>query len=73
MIALLVLRTWVVVCTPVKVLAASVLATVKLASGRVIVRAAVGQENVSIWLIIGTIVFESGRVQVLLAVAVLLK
>lgn len=46
-IALFVLRTCVVVCTPVNVLAASVRATVKFASGRVIVRAAVGQENVS--------------------------
>ena len=37
----------VIVCTPMKLLSASVRATVKFASGRVIVRAAVGQENVS--------------------------
>lgn len=35
------------VCIPVNVFAASMRATVKLASGRVIVLAAVGQENVS--------------------------
>lgn len=72
-ILLLVLRTCVVVWTPVNVFPASVLATVKLASGNVIVRAAVGQLNVSIWLIIGIIVLASGKVQVLDAVAVLLK
>jgi hypothetical protein len=63
----------VIVCTPVNVFAASVLATVKLASGNIIVRGAVGQEKVSIWLIIGTIVFASGSVQVRDAVAVLVK
>lgn len=36
-----------IVCVPVNVFAASVLATVKFASGNVIVLAAVGQENVS--------------------------
>lgn len=40
----------------------------KLASGNVIVRDAVGQLKVSNWLIIGIIVFESGSVQVLAAV-----
>lgn len=60
----------VIVWTHVNVLAASVRATVKLASGRVIVLAASGQLNVNSWLIIGIIVFESGRVQVLATVAV---
>lgn len=45
----------------------------KFASGRVIVLAAVGQEKVSNWLIIGIIVLASGNVQVLAAVIVFVK
>lgn len=57
-----------IACDARVIFAPSFLATVKLASGNVIVRAAVGQEKVSTWLIIGIIVFESGRVQVRAAV-----
>ena len=58
----------VIVWTPVKVFAASVLATVKLASGTVMVRAAVAPEMVNNCEILGTVVFASGRVIALVAV-----
>src|SRR5947209_6658443 len=50
---------------PVKVLAASVLATVKAASGSVMVRAAVGPENVICWPKIGRVLLALGSVVVI--------
>ena len=52
----------VIVCTPVNVLAASVLAAVNAASGNVTVRAAVGPANVICCVNIGNVLAEFGNV-----------